>query len=67
MTTKGKPTGYPAIIGSTNGLVMTHVLLSDDAARKRRMLLAMMGYLVPEIWRQAAEAEAAHIGELRGF
>ena len=64
---QGQPTGYPAILGSTNGLVMTHVMLSDDAARKRRMLLAMMGYLVPEVWRQAAEAEAAHIGEFGGF
>jgi uncharacterized lipoprotein YddW (UPF0748 family) len=64
---QGQPTGQPAILGSTNGLVMTHVILSDDAARKRRMLLAMMGYLVPEILRQAAEAEAAHVGELGGF
>jgi uncharacterized lipoprotein YddW (UPF0748 family) len=63
---QGQPTGQPAILGSTNGLVMTHVLLSDDAARKRRMLLAMMGYLVPEVCRQAADAEAAHIGELGG-
>jgi uncharacterized lipoprotein YddW (UPF0748 family) len=64
---QGRPTGQPAILGSTNGLVMTHVMLSDDAAKKRRMLLAMMGYLVPEILRQAAEAEAAHLGDLGGF
>jgi uncharacterized lipoprotein YddW (UPF0748 family) len=64
---QGRSTGYPAILGSTNGLVMTHVLLSDDATRKRRMLLAMMGYLVPEVCRQAADAEAAHIGDLGGF
>ncbi len=63
----GKPTGYPAILGSTNGLVMTHVMLSDDAARKRRMLLAMMGYLVPEVCREAADAEAARIVDFGGF
>jgi uncharacterized lipoprotein YddW (UPF0748 family) len=64
---QGQPTGYPAILGSTNGLVMTHVMLSDDAAGKRRMLLAMMGYLAPEVCRRAADAEVAHIGELGGF
>jgi uncharacterized lipoprotein YddW (UPF0748 family) len=64
---QGQPTGDPAILGSTNGLVMTHVMLSDDAAKKRRMLLAMMGYLVPEVCRQAVDAETAQIGELGGF
>jgi uncharacterized lipoprotein YddW (UPF0748 family) len=64
---QGKPTGQAAVLGSTNSLLMTHVLLPDDAARKRRMLLAMVGYLVPEVWREAAEAEAARVGVLGGF
>ena len=63
----GKPTGYPAVIGSTNGLIMTHVLLPDDAANKRRMLLAMVGYLVPEVWQRAADASLARIGTLARF
>jgi uncharacterized lipoprotein YddW (UPF0748 family) len=64
---QGKPTGQAAVLGSTNSLVMTHVLLPDDAARKRRMLLAMAGYLVPELWREAAATEAARVGVLGGF
>lgn len=60
----GKPTGHAAVLGSTNGLVMTHVLLSDDASNKRRMLLAMVGYLVPEVWRKAVETTIARIGPL---
>jgi len=61
---KGLPTGHAAVLGSTNGLVMTHVLLTDDPANKRRMLLAMLGYLVPEIWRNAVDASIGRIGML---
>jgi uncharacterized lipoprotein YddW (UPF0748 family) len=64
---KGQPTGYPAIIASSNGMVMTHVLLTDDAANKRRMVMAMAGALAPEVWRQAADASLAHIGVINGF
>ena len=63
----GQPTGYPAVIGSTNGLVMTHVLLPDDATHKRQMLLAMVGYLVPEVWSRAAQASVDRIGSLGGY
>lgn len=64
---KGKATGHAAIVGSTNGLVMTHVLLSDDLANKQRMLLAMVGYLVPEVWQRAVDASIARIGTLAGY
>jgi len=64
---KGKPTGHAAVVGSTNGLVMTHVLLQDDEVNKRRMLLAMVGYLVPEVWRHATDERVARIGALSGF
>jgi uncharacterized lipoprotein YddW (UPF0748 family) len=64
---KGQPTGYPAILGSSNCMVMTHVLLSDEAGKNRRLLLAMVGALVPEVWRKAAEADLARIGMIGGF
>jgi uncharacterized lipoprotein YddW (UPF0748 family) len=60
----GKDTGYPAVIVSDAGIYMSHVLLSDDAANKRRMLLAMTGKFVPEAWKQAAEASIAAIGRI---
>jgi uncharacterized lipoprotein YddW (UPF0748 family) len=66
----GKDTGYPAVIVSDNGIYMSHVLLSDDPANKRRMLLAMVGAFLPEAWKQAAEASIAAIGRLgpyRGY
>lgn len=67
---QGQPTGHAALLGSTNGLVMTHVLLPDDPVNKRRMLLAMVGYLAPAVWAKATDASIARIGmigDFRGF
>ncbi|MCX6925610.1 MAG: family 10 glycosylhydrolase, partial [Verrucomicrobia bacterium] len=64
---KGQPTGYPALLGSSNGIVMTHILLPDEAGKNRRMLMAMVGALVPEVWQKAAESHIAHIGMIGGF
>ena len=64
---KGLPTGRAALIGSPNGIVMTHVLLPDDLENKRRMLMAMAGSLVPGIWQQAAEGGIAQIGRIAGY
>ena len=63
----GQPTGYSAMIGSSNGIVMTHVLLPDDMETKRRMLMAMAGSLAPGIWQQAAEGGIAQIGKIAGY
>lgn len=61
---KGQPTGHAAIVGSRSGLVMTHVLLNDDPRNKARLLLAMAGYLAPELWRQAAETSLGQVGKV---
>jgi uncharacterized lipoprotein YddW (UPF0748 family) len=62
---EGKDTGYPAVLMSDNCIYMTHVLIADDMAAKRRMLLAMVGRFVPEAWKQAAGARVAEV-ERRG-
>lgn len=64
---KGRPTGHAAVLGSSNGIVMTHVLLADDPVQKRRMLLAMVGSLVPAVWQQAVSASLARVGALSDF
>ena len=61
---KGNDTGLPAVVVSQRCIFMTHVLLSDDAANKRRMLLAMVGHLVPEVWRRAAEGTLERLGRM---
>jgi uncharacterized lipoprotein YddW (UPF0748 family) len=63
----GKQTEYPAIIGTTNGLFMTHVFLNDDAERKRQLLLAMTGFLSPTIMQEAAQNQLSQIGSFGKF
>jgi uncharacterized lipoprotein YddW (UPF0748 family) len=64
---QGKATGYPALLASTNTVVMSHILLTDDLANKQRMLLALVGYLAPELWTQATDSALARIPTLAGF
>jgi uncharacterized lipoprotein YddW (UPF0748 family) len=60
----GRPSGYAAIVASDNCVQMTHVLLADDAANKRRLVMALAGYLAPQLWREAADASVGGIGRL---
>ncbi|MEI6034832.1 MAG: family 10 glycosylhydrolase [Verrucomicrobiae bacterium] len=64
---KEQPTGYAAMIGSPNGIVLTHVLLPDDLENKRRMLMAMAGSMAPGIWQQAAEGSITQIGKISDY
>jgi uncharacterized lipoprotein YddW (UPF0748 family) len=61
---KGGATGQPALVGSREALVMTHVLLQDDSEKKSRLLLAMVGYLAPELWKQAARESLDRVGAI---
>jgi len=63
---QGRPTGHGAVVATPNSVVMSHILLDDDAVNKRRMLQAMLGYLVPDLWREAAAAELARMGRMGG-
>ncbi len=58
----GQPSGHAAIVGSDNCIFMTHVLLDNDPAAKRRLLLAMAGHLVPELWATSAKKTVEQIG-----
>ena len=64
---QGRPVGHAAVVASSNCVEMSHVLLSDDPLNKRRMLMAMAGYLAPDIWKRAAETSFGRIGRLAGF
>jgi len=59
---KNESTGKAAIVISDNTVHMTHVLLSDDRANKFQLLLAMLGNLCPDLWRDAASGRIARIG-----
>jgi len=60
----GKSTGLPAVLASDSCIYMTHVLLDDDPVAKRRMLLAMLGRLVPDLWKEAVAARSLRAGTL---
>jgi uncharacterized lipoprotein YddW (UPF0748 family) len=60
---KGQSTGKPAIVASNNCIYLTHVLRPDDPANKLQLLLAMVGNLVPDLWRQAAKNCLDRVGQ----
>ena len=48
---------------------MSHVLLEDDDARKRELLLGLVGFCLPSVWKEAADrsmAGAGKVGPYRG-
>jgi len=60
---KGQSTGKPAVVASDNCIYLTHVLIADDPANKLQLLLAMVGNLVPELWREAAKGCLDRVGQ----
>jgi len=63
-TGKGEPTGEAAILASDNCVFMTHVLLGDDLAAKRMLLIAVLGNLDDGLWERAAEFSLRQAGTL---
>ncbi|MBI5689710.1 MAG: family 10 glycosylhydrolase [Verrucomicrobia bacterium] len=59
-----RETGKAAILLTRNGAFMTHVLLNEDRANQQRLLLAMAGALVPELWAEGSAAALARLGRI---
>jgi uncharacterized lipoprotein YddW (UPF0748 family) len=64
---QGRATGLPAVLGSDNAIVMTHVLLDDDHDRKGQLLLAMVGRLRPATWDESFTARRRQLDEIADF
>ncbi len=65
----GNDTGLPAFVASDGGIYMSHVLTATDAATKQRMLVAMLGHYLPDIWPQVAQRALegpTQIGHIEG-
>ncbi|MBN2451846.1 MAG: family 10 glycosylhydrolase [Lentisphaeria bacterium] len=58
----GADTDLPALVLGERGLHLGHVLLTDDWAGKRRLLLAAVGSLLPDAWGQAAGRALGQVG-----
>ena len=82
----GKSTGHPAIVATSNTLLMTYILLQPQIKNPKqplaakssaasagptsddgRLLLAMAGALVPEIWQQESKTSLDRIGRIASF
>jgi len=67
---QGLPLEEPALIVSPRGAFMGHVLTAGDTLRKGQMLRAVIGHLVPAVWKQVtaeAIANAQSMGPLTSF
>ena len=64
---KGEETGIPAITVHPNGAVMGHVLTAADPEDKKRMLIALIGKLVPEMRPELLRAYASGAAKLGWF
>lgn len=63
----GQATGHNAVVASSNAVHMSHILLAEDPARKRMLLMAMVGHLLPEMWPVAANHVLAEAGTVDGY
>ena len=63
-TSGGVDTGIAAMILSDSGAYMGHVLTNADAAAKARMLLALVGHFVPEVFEEVARRRLARVGQM---
>lgn len=57
----------PALVGSDKGIMMTHVLLTDDVENKALMLTAMTDKLLGNTWAIAATDAVANIGRVSSY
>ena len=57
----------PAITGSPRLVYMSHVMLPQDPVAKQQLLLAMLGYLDDNVWRDAAEGMLARADRVAGY
>ncbi|MFB3881500.1 MAG: family 10 glycosylhydrolase [Armatimonadota bacterium] len=55
----GRPLDVAAVLVSPTGAYIGHVLTDTDLANKGRMLLAVLGRFVPDMWQQASSRAIA--------
>lgn len=61
----GKATGLPAVLLTPEAIWMTHCYLNAEPERGSRLLLAMIGQFMPEVWQEAAAGAVARLDRER--
>ena len=62
---EGERSGDVAMVLSDTGVYMGHVVTNADATGKQKMMTALLGHFVPDVWARKAEhtiETAAHVG-----
>ena len=59
-----QPTAYAAVVLAPRGIWMSHVYLDSEPAAGSRMLLALTGQRLPDLWRTAATTAVADLATL---
>lgn len=54
----------PAWVQSDRGFWMSHILLDGDDKNKKSMMLSLLGFLIPAVWKEAAEHELLISGKV---
>jgi uncharacterized lipoprotein YddW (UPF0748 family) len=62
----GEATG-PALVVTERAALLTHVLLNDDPANQRRLVLAMLSRFVPDALETAARTSVERAGRLGAY
>ena len=52
-----------AFVASDKGFYFSHVILPDDSADKRQMLLALLGSMDSSLWKSAVELAVSRVGK----
>lgn len=63
----GQSRNEPAWISTDRGLWMTHLLLDDDLANKKRMLTGLAGSLDATVWAEAARDALTTAGKVDSY
>jgi uncharacterized lipoprotein YddW (UPF0748 family) len=67
LTDQGEKTNEPALIVTDTTVHLTHVLLRDNPADKRRLLLAILAYCAPDTAKEALQAQLEQAGALGAY
>ncbi len=59
----GRRTEHTALVVSTRGAWFGHVYLARDTTNGRRLLLALVGHFLPDVWRLAATHQLRAVTE----
>jgi len=60
----GRSTRAPAVILSSTGAYLTHVLTKTDRETKASLLAALVGYFAPAVWPEAASKAIGGVGRV---